>query len=100
MTCTTDHTRISTRYCPDCGESTNYRDITGLRSHIASHLRLCEQRAVEVNRRSSGPVPEYWKDRPEVYARRIKHRIMRSVNTVAKWQGWLTALDELIKATK
>ena len=82
-----------TPFCPTCGtqlvEGTAGR-LASLRAHVWVHVESASKRLDEVKRQLA------LKDRDKCYASEGTRRLAE--NRLAKWSGWLAAIDELTKA--
>ena len=72
------------RYCPDCGTKLQNHPLYELLEHCK--LRLKDQ----TTRLES--LTEYCRNKPDEYTKR---RLGRQKRSIAKWQGWVDALQEL-----
>ena len=96
MTCTTDHTAIKTRYCPDCGCATNRSGLHGSRGHIVNQLQMKRKWHAERLQRKA----EWEQGHPNESNEAADNGIDTESKAVVKWSSWLTALDELIEGSK
>lgn len=84
MKCSQDHNALATPFCPQCGQPRADTALSGLRQYVALQAKKAADALQDAKRR-----------RDQSDAEGVARWLRSKEGIFAKWNGWLSALDEV-----